>query len=177
MWRKLFDQCEHIETAYDGYKFAPKPTAVLLDQFEKTRGLSLPTSYRQFVTMFGPGELAGLYRIAAPMPIPTGHGLAAFDRNLPGEPDDRLLETFGPQEVTGKLVFFGASGGGDFFGWMTDEETDRKANEYAIYRFDFAPMKRICKSFEDWVKNYVMKANRARRWTPEYKFSRFQVEA
>jgi hypothetical protein len=177
MWDRLQKQLRISEGPHAGYKLLPKPDVGVLDAFEKHTGLALPESYRQFVALFGAGELAGFFRIAAPMPIQDDYDLNTFNRNLHGEPDERLLAVFGPPEVLEAFFFFAATGGDSFFGWKVDEVTDQATHEYAIYEFPgFPPYRMIAHNFEDFINRYVMQPSTSRKWKPENVFLPFEIE-
>src|SRR5579884_3465201 len=44
----------------------PRPTRADFDAFETQTGFRLPASYRDFVSLLGPGQLAGEFTIYAP---------------------------------------------------------------------------------------------------------------
>lgn len=177
MWEALYRNCEIITASYPGYQIVPVPTELTIAQFEKTYGIPLPASYRAFILTFGPGELGGFFRIATPLDIENDYELNQFNKNLHGLPDERLLEGFEKMGVIEKFLFFCASGGGEFYGWKTDEVVDSANNEYAIYEFpDFPPIKKIALTFREFILNYVMRPDPDRNWTPELIFRPVQVE-
>jgi hypothetical protein len=174
-WKALYKQCEVNQEAYPGYHFAPKPTEAALRAFEQAHNLLLPKSYRDFAIVFGPGELAGLYRLATPLTLSNDYELTKFSQNLHGDADERLLEGFGSADETGRFLFF-SDGGGCFYGWKLDEMADPASREYAIYEFDFPPMKRVATTFQEFVTEYILKPSVVRGWTPEKRFSPLQIE-
>src|SRR4051812_18971898 len=47
---------------------SPAELDAALDDYEARSGFRLPASYREFMHKFGPGELAGYFRISGPIP-------------------------------------------------------------------------------------------------------------
>lgn len=161
-------------TPYPGYHFLPKPTKAVLDEFEKDGRFSLPPSYRDFVLTFGAGELAEFFRIAAPLPIESDYNLAAFNRQLHGEPEEQLLAAYGDQAVLDTFYFFCATAGDSFFGWKIDSPTTKQ--EYPIYEFPgFPPFGKVADTFEEFVTSHILTPHAERGWSPERVFAGFQI--
>src|SRR5689334_13955435 len=120
----------------------PKPGPSALDAYEAATGFRLPESYRQFVLAFGPGELAGMFTIAAPgyadhpdEDIDLGRmtrrfrRVAGFDRRT-----DEDLATWHDDPVWARrLVLFAKDIGPDYYGWDPEDVRDAGAHEYGIY--------------------------------------------
>lgn len=178
MWNELKDACKQPEMPYDGYSFVPPPLPDTLAAFEASCGLKLPSTYREFVLLFGAGELSGLFRIAAPMDVDSRYELGRFNAELHGKDDERLLDHFGLGERTLNVIFFAATGGGVLFGWLTDEVTDAVTHEYAVYEFaESGEMRRVADTFWDFINDYVLRPTANHTWTPTLTFVPFQIRA
>ena len=62
-WEKLYSSLEYIPSWYPA---VPTPTNAMLDAYEARNRFMLPRSYREFIKLFGPGEIATIYTICAP---------------------------------------------------------------------------------------------------------------
>lgn len=177
MWEQLQDKLQIEDTSCPGYRLVPKPTNKTLDQFENTHSVKLPASYREFVLTFGAGELAEFYRIAAPLDIECDYDLDRFNRQIHGDPEEKLLAVYGPPNVIDKFLFFCSTGGGAFFGWKLNEVTSAASHDYAIYEFPgFPPFQKVADAFQDFILRHILEPDPRRKWTPKKVFSRFQVE-
>ena len=173
-WQELYKNLEIIKEQYPGYSAVPKPSANDLVEFESLAKIALPKSYKDFAMVFGAGELAGFYRIATPLPIPDDYELGRFNKNLHGEPDERLLAGYGSAEYQERFYFFCSSGGGTFFGWKTDVVTIVSANEYPIYEFHEPPnARKVSESFDQFIAKYILESDARRKWTPRKTFAPF----
>lgn len=151
--------------------YLPRPTDGMLASFEQAHGFLLPNSYRKFVQHFGAGELVGLWSIASPMPAQDQFELGEYNSGRHGLPEERLLQSYGPEEFTSSFFFF-ADDGDHFFGWKLDETTDPQENEYAIYEFGcITELPRYAGSFGELVGRALAQC---REWEPEPKFTRFE---
>ncbi len=78
MWQQLYNSLKIVLRR--GYERLPPPDAAALDRFEREHGHPLPASYREFIQVFGAGELGGFFRIKAPgYPAASEASLTAFD--------------------------------------------------------------------------------------------------
>jgi hypothetical protein len=124
-----------------------KPTDLDLDAFEKRNHFRLPLSYRSFVKLFGPGQLAFDFTIRAPGYVKTPQmclsnsayplvDIDCFNLDLRSEGPLRpevLSEYADPDSRVGRLVFFADNTAGDLVGWDTLELLDAESLESAIY--------------------------------------------
>ena len=151
MWNALYE--ELIRPTTGGTQYS-KPTDKTIAVFERESHVKLPESYKEFTKVFGAGELAEYYRIAAPLDIEDDNDLVRQNRNAHGEPGEDLLGSYGPSEVTDRIVIFGNTIGGEMFGWNTEEVTDEDRAEYAIfYLTRRGSMERIANTFEEFVQH------------------------
>jgi hypothetical protein len=63
-WQELWNSLA-IE-GRPGEEQLPKPAQQAFAKFEKTTSFRLPESYKQFIAIFGPGELGGEYFFKSP---------------------------------------------------------------------------------------------------------------
>src|SRR5262249_25469216 len=109
------------------------PLGARADDLERLLGFTLPEGYRGFIEVFGPGELAWHYEIAAP----PGPGVDAFWalQALTRERRGLSLQYGGrvcAPALAARLVHFCRSGEAAF-GWDLLAVTDEASNECAIY--------------------------------------------
>ena len=132
-WWPLHQELE-IDT-WAGHVYVPRPTTQTLDDFGAWAGFKLPPSYRDFVLLFGPGELAGWYRILAPV------GLKKARQDLAAFHSDWLKETrrhdFGqwwhnPERMK-RVVFFCDTFGAEYFAWDPQDSSRTEPEEYRVH--------------------------------------------
>jgi hypothetical protein len=169
----IFDRLEVIEPAQ--YSPLPKPTSNDLDAFEKASGLKLPKSFREFALRFGAGELAGYYRLAVPLPVHNDYDLAHFNQTAHGPEEDDLWEGTASPEVIKRLVFFGATIGGEMYAWDPMEIRDTKSLEYAILYFPQGEQGiEVAGTFSELLENVWLKPKlQEDGWIPELEFCPF----
>lgn len=131
IWTELYRQLRIAESP--AQTPAPKPRRNAFGEFEKHLGFRLPPSFRDFASVFGPGEFGAYVRLRAP----GFAGNEALDlsecHRFTHEGDDILGEVYGDPERIRRLVFFATSFTGDIFGWDPADVTDERAPEYAIW--------------------------------------------
>jgi hypothetical protein len=137
-WKDFYDTLVVVP----GYgEPVPKPTIAQLDQFEAETGLRLPRSYREYITVFGPGEFPCILRIAAPgyphlnwradlLTASRSYGYSSDEVAQSGLPADQ-------QERLGRLFYFGLERGRQWLGWDPLDVRDPETSEYGIYRVDY----------------------------------------
>ena len=115
----------------------PRDNKEAFDVAEQMLSIRLPSSYCDYVKVFGPGTLAYEYKIAAP-----GFGDQYWHTNLVS-----LNDVIYCQFLSGRtglhrdllqrnIVFFCLIGDGDYVGWNRREVTDPEKGEYQIVRCD-----------------------------------------
>ncbi|WP_145049918.1 SMI1/KNR4 family protein [Lignipirellula cremea] len=139
------------------------------------RRLKLPKSFCEYALTFGPGELAGFFTIATPTRTACDFELEKFDRDLHGPSEERLLERFGSDSEMKEFLFFCSTGGGDFFGWKLDSQTEPRTSEYEIHRFS-AQLSKVAETFSSFVHEYVFSPSKDRNWKPDKTFAPIQIE-
>lgn len=127
------------------------PTAKTIEKFESDTRITLPTSYKEFAEVFGTDELAGYYRFTVPLGHSDQYDLATFNETSHGSPGDATWGEYAAPEILEKVLFFASTIGGELFAWRTDEVTDSKNSDYAVYRFLRRPkLREVAKSFEEF---------------------------
>lgn len=136
MWESLFATFE-IEGPISYPRYAKNE----IERYEKEIGFSLPNSYKDFCSTFGPGELVPSlqYSIAAP-------GLETLEsffeiRHLNGFVKGNMPkvdEYPGPPDLSGhaqlsRAIFFGSDISLHYYFWDPEEITSKADQEYAIY--------------------------------------------
>jgi hypothetical protein len=157
-------------------RYVELPTEVTLDKFERDCGLALPATYRSFVTAFGAGELAGFYRVYAPLPKRYRfQGRLVYD--LAAE-NERLRPHLGNYDCPGGPAdywVFCTDGGGVMYAWNANEPAK---GEYRIYELVHQDEVRVA---AETFPEFVTHCCRLDYWreddkpTPRWEFARFQV--
>ena len=156
-WNKLYAECEIFEDS-EGSIERLEYTSEMLSEYEQLLGIKFPNSYKEFILVFGVGELA-YHRIYGPVSDPTRKDMdiAEEDRLIHGKREDELLSEYGTFEEMEKFVFFSSSTRGDFYGWLTTEFTDKAKFEYRIYEFRRSPpIRPVADSFEQFIDDIVL---------------------
>lgn len=157
-------------------RYVELPTDVTLDKFEQMSGLALPATFRVFATTFGAGELAGFYRVYAPLPKRYRFGgRVVYD--LAAE-NEVLRPHLGEYDCPGGPAdywVFCTDGGGVMYAWNANEVTK---GEYRIY--ELAHRDEVQLAAETFPE-FVTHCCRLDYWRDEEKpgpcweFARFQV--
>lgn len=136
-WQAFYNSIQ-IDTSRFGPDIPPKPTQGNLDAFETEHGFKLPKSYRDFILVFGPGELGERLQIAAPG-YPDLGGVVPWDldtrnKSLTLNSEERKLLEPELIQIFDRLYFFGIEAGESWLGWDLNDVRDKKMHEYAIWR-------------------------------------------
>jgi len=142
-WERLYQRLKIEEPGPDRIA-VPKPDDAWLDAYEQRTGFRMPIAYREFIKVFGPGELAGVHTIRAPGYRLTGHGeyIRWFNSEIDfdGCKDNRVYRTVEetaeiyeePERIT-RLIYFASNISGDDYGWDPEDLRDPASREYEIY--------------------------------------------
>ena len=128
-----------------------------MNDYESRSGFRLAFSYREFLHRFGPGELAGYFRISGPIPQRLrGPVSDVFDIDLQramieGTEDYQagVLPT-----ATRRLVLFAETIGSDWLFWDVRDVRDPGRAEYGVYGFSRGSRDRgelVAESFADFI--------------------------
>jgi SMI1 / KNR4 family (SUKH-1) len=137
-WLALYNSLEQIEPF--GSRVL-QPTQTMLDEFESSWSFRLPKSYRDFITVFGPGMLGEDFSIRAPgywVP-PTTPEREAFNWRVDlayynqGIRKSEMTTLFRDVEKIKKCVFFAANTGDDHVCWDPDDIRSGNELEYGVY--------------------------------------------
>lgn len=157
MWKQLYDSLEKVE--YAECKPVKKTTKAALDRFETRSKVRLPKSYREFMLVFGPGELAQGFRIAAPGYRSLGD---TVDLDLMNKEGPRNYFAAGcdvddPKQVN-RMVFFCFTIANEYVGWDPQDTTDVRKREYGIYVLwrDDLYTTRVARTFPEFIEKVVM---------------------
>lgn len=141
-----------------GLTLLPKPTDEALDEFEAQSGVLLPQSYRQFIKVFGPGELIWEFRFFAPGYADQPHAdLHTFNTEAKAPLTDTFLRSLKDPNRVRRLIFFSRSSTGDLFGWDPEDVRDSKGREYGIYKLgrkNYA--EEVAASFQEFIESVVL---------------------
>lgn len=108
-----------------------RPTDATLDAFERALGFELPESYREFVKLFGPGELAETVRIYAPVGAKRPGDLDAFVRGF-RKGAAFLGEAYGDRALVTRAVPFANTVFGDVIAWDPGAPAGGGRREYPV---------------------------------------------
>jgi hypothetical protein len=132
-WKQLYDSLE-IEIA-PGTPKGVKPTQAMISEYEVATGFKLPLDYREFIQVFGPGELGRVFRIKAPGYPTLGYptDLGAFNSSFDEfRHDPTKLGVYERQEQFKRLHFFAATDAGEAIAWGPNyHDVDR--DDYWVY--------------------------------------------
>ena len=122
----------------NGGRAVPKPTNAALDDYERRIGRRLPRSYREFITVFGPGEFSCTLRIAAPgyRYLRTDFDIDFVNEGGYGyaeEEMERYQVLPESRSLLRRLWWFGFGGSRHWMGWDPEDARDPANAEYAIY--------------------------------------------
>lgn len=145
MWLEYRKSIKELAPAFAVSVHSPTDSA--LDAYETRSRFRLPLSFRSFVKLFGPGQLAFDFSIRAPGYVKSAEeclsnsayplvDIDCFNRDLRGEGPlrpDVLGEYTDPDGRIGRLIFFADNTAGDLVGWDPQELIDAEAVESAIY--------------------------------------------
>lgn len=136
-WQKVYNSLD--VSVPEWTPIAEKPTQETLDEFEHLTGVRLPLSYRNYIQVFGPGELGQEFRIFAPGYESLGEHANSSDLwtfNASKEPlrsDPKIHQYYDDQERISRLLFFASTDGGEIIGWDPLDVRDKGSCEYGIY--------------------------------------------
>jgi SMI1 / KNR4 family (SUKH-1) len=156
-WWPLFHDLT-IDT-WGGSGYVPRATPESLDAFEAEVGAPLPPSYRDFAVLFGPGQLAGLFKLRAP--VGTEHQnadlrpLNAEWRQLVAEQGWYLQGAPDPAHLR-RLLFFCETDGGNDYCWDPRDGSAHEEHEYPV-RFKGRLEREtevVASSFFEFVSDY-----------------------
>lgn len=165
-----------VHPAVGSVRYVELPTDATLDKFEQASGLALPATYRQFATTFGAGELAGFYRVYAPLPKRYRfQGRPVFDLAAENEWLRPLLVEYDCPGGPADYWVFCIDGGGVMYAWNALEPSK---GEYRIYELVHRDEVRLaaqtfpefvthCCRFDYWQGE--------EKYAPCWTFSRFPV--
>jgi hypothetical protein len=129
-WDNLYDRL--VRRA--GFEILKPPKEVInsaLERVEKLFHCPLPPSYKEFVSLFGPGEIGGYFRILGP----AIEGFRNWGSSLEGENQDlpEYMRSLGRADLATRLIGFSDTIGGDACFWDREDVRDPIESEYGIY--------------------------------------------
>src|SRR5262249_45039026 len=149
-WQELYDSLEitkyqppAVPSKWGRATVVPRPPDAWLDDYEARTGFRLPFAYRDFMKVFGPGELAD-YRMPAPGYRLGGRGqdvqvfnqfvdLESFNAGPLHNPELVNKYVNDPERAL-RLVHFAVNLlNQDSYAWDPRETVDEQVHEYRIY--------------------------------------------
>ncbi|MEX1095814.1 MAG: SMI1/KNR4 family protein [Planctomycetales bacterium] len=147
-WQELYDSLvvkNHIGDPH------PLPTDEDCDRFEQESGLRLPSSYRAFIKVFGPGVFGCSLEITAPMSCNERWDLAEANRGYQMSPTEWGRVVPAKADLGSRLFFFGCEEEQDPLAWDPQDVRDAEGSEYAIYRLTLDDLEFVAASFRELV--------------------------
>lgn len=155
MWEQLYE-CLVADKGRDIVRPSEETIDTALTRAETDLDFRFPTSYKAFIHQFGPGELAGFFRIFGPtVPGCRDYGNNIVKDNLMWRGPGALSDS-GQPELVKRLVVFSTTGGGDAFFWDPVDKRHPRKREYGIYILSHGSMDMKVKfaagSFKEFVE-------------------------
>lgn len=158
-WANAMDWKSFRDSFATGSRYgAPvsKPTRSQLNRLEKTLGVGLPKSYREFIVVFGPGEFSSSLEVAAPhyenLSSPAFDIIEA-NRAYKFEAQQLRLFQAPDRTIIERLLFFGLLDEKYPVGWDLQEVCNAEDCEYAVYRVGLNEAERVAESFQQFVQD------------------------
>jgi hypothetical protein len=162
IWEELYRNLRILELS-----LVPKvgqPTDTQIECVEKKLGLPLPLGYRDFIKVFGPGEIASDFRIRAPgfRTMANGESAEAFNHMVDLGAFNEILKhaqiTFtamdGPYSSQARrLIYFADNSAGDLVGWDPEDVRECDRAEYGIYSVlrEEGAARCVAETFEEFI--------------------------
>ena len=130
-WKELHNRMEIYSSSTD----VPKPTLDDCKEAEETLGICLPQSYKEFITVFGAGELALEFQIYAPNCVSKHYDLVKLNKEYQSGIHDEFYnkETIPDFDQKARMIVFARNFSVEDFAWDPLEITDQKRCEYKNY--------------------------------------------
>ena len=171
MWKRLHQRLEILE--FPHCKYLPKPASTALDEFEEKWDFQLPVSYREFVLLFGSGEIAEWFNIYAPgyrkpRRKDLGHFIRTFRKLFSERRVRRRWES--PDRIL-RLIQFCDTHGGDYIGWDPEDVRDSAKHEYGIYIMPHSSgwCRPLASSFKEFIQDVCLGDGFEKFWDNEGK--------
>lgn len=155
----------------------PKATDAALRDAESGLFCSLPTSYREWCKVYGAGELARFFRIAAPMEVSHTFNLIEYNRAMrEGEGGELWQDRIGA-DLFERAVFFAETIGGEFYFWDQQIQSSGASAEFPIY---YSPRhvspEKCSDAFEEWILKTCLSPNDDEEGRSRWQFRQFSTE-
>lgn len=157
MWKELYHRL-HIKSP----RGAPvsKTSKASLEAYESRTEFRFPSSYKKFVTLFGPGEIGGYFNVFAPGYSNRRCGdLVDFQRFLQKPNTRQSFEaTYGNRKFLQRMVPFGNTIGGDVIVWDPEDIRSAREHEYGVWVLldDSREITELADSFADFIVNVCL---------------------
>src|SRR5262245_54061685 len=130
-WEAVFSQVRVIRNP--AWVYAPPATDAELDAVEARLESRLPQSYREFMKRFGSGELMGWSQLDNLAPTRSGVRDIVNHTHNCREYVEQAGDIFPNAAWFAQLVYFGSSGGGDWYCWDPSAKSRTRPQEYPCY--------------------------------------------
>jgi hypothetical protein len=156
VWQSLYDSLEIV--LRPGSERMPPPDDAALDQFEREHASVLPASYREFIKVFGAGELGGFFRIKSPgYPAGGDAALAGFNQRMHTDEEADAAMAKQPVQRFRGMVFFASVNGGEVVAWDTGDVRCDRPLEYGIYLWSLdRRFLELAGSFEQFITDVCL---------------------
>ncbi|MCA9068945.1 MAG: SMI1/KNR4 family protein [Planctomycetaceae bacterium] len=150
----------------------PLPNDSDLDRFEQEHGHTLPASYRDFIKVFGAGELGAFFSIKGPG-YSRDASLEDFNRlmHIDDEREAKLANQ--PIKRFAEKVYFASVNGGEIVAWDVGDVRKEEPREYGVYlQTRDARFLELAPSFEQFITEVCLRTG----LDPAWKKAGFVVE-
>jgi hypothetical protein len=158
--QRLYKSLETSTSEDDEY--AQPPTEAELDRFEDAFSLKVPKSYRTFVSVFGPGELAEVFRITVPYckvrAFDMVNDTTAHQKRFQGQMAWLARRSYDDPDQVARMIIIATTYRGEQYAWDPQAVTDSRSNEYRVHllRRSTKSPEVIADSYSDFITEYCL---------------------
>ena len=156
-WQQYYDEEVYVG-ARKHYAHRRLPTDTDCDAFEQQTGFKLPTDYREFIKVFGPGQFCGILEILSPgFPDTRSMDLLTWNVNAKrGYTSERARKDFSDLERVARIVYFISTSSANHIGWDPEDVRDEQTHEYGIYGTRDYEVEEVAGSFRKFIQDFCL---------------------
>jgi hypothetical protein len=134
-------------------------------------------TFREWGKVYGAGELAGFFRIAAPMDVPHTFNLVDYNRAMKEGEDGSLWRTRLGASLFDSAIFFAETIGGEVYFWDHRGEVSTDSGDFPIY---YSPRhnqpEKCADTYMDWILKVCLSPAMDEEGESRWYFRRFYLE-